>query len=332
MASLRTSFVPAILLLAVAVPACGLMDKLKGKKDDAGVAAAGDPDAAVAVEVADAAPAADAAVAAATPTASPPIVGACKAGDLADCQNKCEKLKNQSSCVNLGLMFASGQGVAQDNNKAATLFQGACNGSIGSGCERFGVALHNGLGIQADLPRAADTFKKGCDLKSASACNQLALMNVRGEGGPKDTVKAVAGFQKACDLGDAFGCGNLANHLASGDGIARDPVRAAALRKSACDKGDQQACRALAAADAGAPPPPPPPVAPISSGTPSAADCSKARKILMDTCLDACVAKAREKNLKKDDAERRLFCEGSCVVVVSNEMAKNAALAKCKGK
>ena len=332
MASLRTSLVPAVLLLAVVVPACGLMDKLKGKKEDASVAAA-DTDAAVAVEVPDAAPAADAAVAAATPTASPPIVGACKAGDLADCQNKCEKLKNQSSCVNLGLMFASGQGVGQDNNKAATLFQGACGGNIGSGCERFGVALHNGLGIQADLPRAADTFKKGCDLKSASACNQLALMNVRGEGGPKDTVKAVAGFQKACDLGDAFGCGNLANHLASGDGIARDPVRAAALRKASCDKGDQQACRALAAGSASAPPPPVASTpAPISSGTPSAADCAKGRKILMDVCLDACVAKAREKNLKKDDNERRLFCEGSCVVVVANEMAKNPTLAKCKGK
>ena len=328
MASLRTSFVPAVLLLAVAVPACGLMDKLKGKKEDASVADA-DTDAAVAVEVPDAAPAADAAVAAATPTASPPIVGACKAGDLADCQNKCEKLKNQSSCVNLGLMFASGQGVGQDNNKAATLFQGACSGNIGSGCERFGVALHNGLGIQADLPRAADTFKKGCDLKSASACNQLALMNVRGEGGPKDTVKAVAGFQKACDLGDAFGCGNLANHLASGDGIARDPVRAAALRKSSCDKGDQQACRALAVGSA-VPPPPVAPSAPAASSSagPSAADCVAGRKILMDACMEPCVAKAKAKDIKKTDAERRAFCDGACIVSVSNSVA----MQKCKGK
>ena len=301
------------------------MDKLKGKIADAGAGA--DVDAAVAVEVPDAAPAEDASVvAAATPTASPPIIGACKTGDLADCTTKCEKQKNQSSCVNLGLMFAGGTGVAKDNNKAATLFQGACTGNVGAGCERFGVALHNGLGIQADLPRAADTFKKGCDLKSASACNQLALMNVRGEGGPKDTVKAVAGFQKACDLGDAFGCGNLANHLASGDGIARDPAKAAALRKSACDKGDQQACRALAANDGGAPPVVVASAAP--SAGPSAADCVAGRKLLMDPCMESCVAKAKAQNIKKNDAERRAFCEGSCIVAVNN----SPAMQKCKGK
>ena len=138
--------VPFLVLLCL--PACGLIDKLKGKSADAGGDA--EVDAAVAIEVPDAAPVADAAVVAtATPTASPPIVGACKPGDLADCTAKCEKQKNQSSCVNLGLMFASGEGVAKDNNKAATLFQGACNGNVGAGCERFGVALHNGLGIQA---------------------------------------------------------------------------------------------------------------------------------------------------------------------------------------
>jgi TPR repeat protein len=330
MLSLRSAFVPAVVLLGlVALPACGLIDKLKGKGADAGDGDAAVADAAVAVEVPDAAPVADAAVAAATPTASPPIVGACKPGDLADCTTKCQTQKNQSSCVNLGLMFASGQGVAQDNNKAATLFQGACAGNVGSGCERFGVALHNGLGIQADLPRAADTFKKGCDLRSASACNQLALMNVRGEGGPKDTVKAVAGFQKACDLGDAFGCGNLANHLASGDGIARDPARAAALRKSACDKGDQQACRALAANDGGAPPSN---VATAPSGassaTPTAADCVTLKKVFMDTCQDSCASKLKAQNIKKNDAECRLFCEGGC----ASQMFNSPTMAKCKGK
>jgi TPR repeat protein len=147
------------------------------------------------VETPDAAPAAgDASVVTLAP--APPIVGACKPGDVTDCTTKCEKLKNQSSCVNLGIMFANGDGVTRDTGKATTLFQAACNASSGAGCERFGLALHSGSGIVQDLPRAGDTFKKGCDLKNADSCNQLALMNIRGELGPKDTVKAVAGFQK----------------------------------------------------------------------------------------------------------------------------------------
>lgn len=318
MAIVRTSLASLVILLAL--PGCGLLDKLRGKADSGVVdTEPAATDAAVAVETPDAAPL-DAAVAATPVPASPPIVGACKAGDLADCTNKCEKLKNQSSCVNLGIMFANGEGVARDTGKASTLFQGACTAGIGSGCERFGSALRNGSGIQSDLPRAAETFKKGCDLKNAVACNQLALMNVRGEGIPKDTVKAVTLFQKSCDLGDGFGCGNLANHLASGDGIPRDPVRAAALRKTACDKGDQQACRALAAGgDAGAP---------ATAATTSAADCAVLKKTFMDVCQKSCAEKLAAKNFKKTDAERLLFCEGGC----TSQMFNAPSMAKCKGK
>jgi Sel1 repeat len=318
MIMVRTSL--ASLVFLVALSGCGIIDKLKGK--DAAVAEDPAIDAAVAVEQ-DAAPAADAAVVASAAPASPPIIGACKAGDLADCTSKCEKLKSQTSCVNLGIMFADGNGVARDTGKASTLFQGACNAGVGAGCERFGTALHNGSGIVADQPRAADTFKKGCDLRNAVACNQLALMNVRGEGGAKDTVKAVSLFSKSCDLGDAFGCGNLANHLASGDGVPRDAARAATLRKAACDKGDQQACRALAAsgADAGAPPP-------VPSGTASTADCPALKKVFMDTCQNSCAEKLAAKNFKKTDAERRLFCEGGC----TSQMFNSPAMAKCKGK
>ena len=251
MRSTHFPFLPAI-LIAVALSGCGILDKLKGNKDaglDADVPAA---DAAVAVETPDAA-AADAGAAPAL-ASSQPIVGACKPNDLADCTNKCEKLKNQSSCVNLGIMFANGVGVAKDTGRAATLFQGACGAGIGAGCDHFGLALQFGQGIQQDVPRAIETLKKGCDLKNAEACNRRALMADRAQGSPKDPVTAVSFYQKACDLGDAFGCGNLANHLASGDGVPKDPARAATLRKAACDKGDQQACNALAATggDAGA--------------------------------------------------------------------------------
>ena len=321
MTIVRTSLAPFLVIL-LSLSGCGIIDKLKGTKD-AGEAEPTATDAAVAVEVPDAAPAADAAVVATPVPTSGPIIGACKAGDLADCTNKCEKLKNQSSCVNLGIMFGTGEGVGRDTGRAATLFQGACNAGVAAGCARFGEALHNGLGIQADQPRALETFKKGCDLKNATACNQLALMNVRGEGGPKDTVKAVSLFQKSCDLGDAFGCGNLANHLASGDGIPRDQPRAAALRRTACDKGDQQACRALAASsDAGAPAPP------VSSAAPSAAECVVLKKAFMDTCQSSCAQKLAEKNFKKNDAERRLFCEGGCTA----QMFNAPSMAKCKGK
>jgi TPR repeat protein len=261
MTLLRASLVSAS-IATVVLSGCGILDKLKGNKSAA--ADADVPVADAAVATAETPDASDTDAGAAQVAASQPIVGACKPNDVADCTNKCEKLKNQSSCVNLGIMFANGTGVARDDGHAATLFQGACNAGIGAGCDHFGLALQFGRGIQQDLPRAIETLKKGCDLRNAEACNRRALMAERAQGGPKDSVTAVTFYQKACDLGDAFGCGNLANHLANGDGIPRDPAHAAALRKTACDKGDQQACNALAssggdagttaaAADAGAP-------------------------------------------------------------------------------
>lgn len=321
MSSCRVLVVSA--LVVALLPACGLLEKLRGKADAGAVvdSAAPESDAAVTVETPDAA-VPDAAVAA--QPASPPIVGACKAGDVADCTNKCEKQKNQSSCVNLGIMVLGGEGVPRDAAKAATLFQGACNGGVGVGCDRFGIALQGGTGIQQDLPRAADIFRKGCDLKNAEACNRVALMNSRGQGIPKDNAKAVALLQKSCDLGDAFGCGNLANNLASGDGIPRDPVRAAALRKVACEKGDGQACRALAASsDAGA--------TPVIAGSGdggalTSADCNARRRAFVDACVPGCLDKAATKALKKTEGEKKSFCASGC----AGQASLAPSLAGCK--
>src|SRR5690242_20615023 len=125
MTLLRASCASAILLASV-LSGCGLLDKLKGNKD-AGTAAADDDAAgAVAAQTPDAA-ADDAGDSGLAVAPSAPIIGACKPNDLADCTNKCQTLKNQGSCVNLGIMFANGTGVGKDTGKAATLFQGACN-------------------------------------------------------------------------------------------------------------------------------------------------------------------------------------------------------------
>src|SRR3954447_9497175 len=160
MTMLRASFVAgAVLPFLLAASGCGLL-----KKGDKDAGATADTDAAAVVaEVADAAPSASAAPSA-TVVAG---IATCKAGDVADCTNKCTNLKSQPSYVVLGLMFQSGNGVGTDKGKATTLFQGACNAGSGSGCENFGLALRSGSGIIADPPRAGDTFKKGCDLRNA---------------------------------------------------------------------------------------------------------------------------------------------------------------------
>ena len=301
MGLVRTSFACAFIATAL-LSGCGILDKLKGQKDSGAAEATPDTtDAAVATQTPD-----DAGADASVVVASKPIVGACKINDVADCTNKCEVQKNQSSCVNLGIMFANGTGVARDTGKAATLFQNACNAGIAAGCDHFGLALQFGQGIQQDLPRAITTLEKGCSLGNAESCNRRALMAERAQGGPKDPVTAVNFYQKACNLGDPFGCGNLANHFASGEGVPRDPAKAAALRKQACDKGDNQACNALAASgvDAGTGP-----TATVDGGT--ICDCACQKKQFLLQC---------NKTRKLQDTP----CE--------KQAATAPELAKCKGK
>jgi hypothetical protein len=92
---LRTSLTSSAVLFAVlsVLPGCGILDKLKGKGADSGVvdATADTTDSAAPLATADVDAGSDAGDAGTTATlvASPPIVGACKSGDLADCTAKC---------------------------------------------------------------------------------------------------------------------------------------------------------------------------------------------------------------------------------------------------
>ncbi|WP_405029544.1 tetratricopeptide repeat protein, partial [Novosphingobium sp.] len=63
-----------------------------------------------------------------------------------------------------------------------------------------GVMFDDGEGVAENNPRAADLFRQACDGDNALGCTNLATLYENGEGVAKDTGKALALYRKTLTL------------------------------------------------------------------------------------------------------------------------------------
>ena len=83
-------------------------------------------------------------------------------------------------CSNLGVLYADGQGVRQDYQKATQLYQKACDGGDAGGCYNLGVLYHNGQGVRQNFSTAKQYFGKACDLGFQLGCDDYRELNEKG--------------------------------------------------------------------------------------------------------------------------------------------------------
>ncbi len=141
-------------------------------------------------------------------------------------EQECTGSGRAASCVALGDMYLAGKGVTRDVDKAAMLFERACEARDAGGCDK-----------------ARQIYQENCDKGVAPACSMLGRMYLEGFGVPEDLGRAATIYQKACDLGHAVDCSNLAMMYAEGKGVAADPAAAATLWLKACQGGFDEACK-----------------------------------------------------------------------------------------
>ncbi|WNG17390.1 tetratricopeptide repeat protein [Cystobacter fuscus] len=147
------------------------------------------------------------------------------------------------SCRILGEAFYSGRGVAQDADKAASLYARACEAGDGEACARQGMLLR-AEGPWAE-PRAEQLLSRGCELGSPEACRLTVLETLDAQGRQENTADRRALFRHACDRGAALGCLALYDEL-RGEPLAPRPVfELPGLLKRACLLGAGQACEFL---------------------------------------------------------------------------------------
>jgi TPR repeat protein len=99
-----------------------------------------------------------------------------------------------SAMIELGVLLATGSGVAKDEAGARRLFERAAEAGNPRGALNL-AALADGAGAPSDPIQARVLLAKAAATNSAEAQYQLGLMTADGIGGPKDEVAARALFE-----------------------------------------------------------------------------------------------------------------------------------------
>ena len=113
------------------------------------------------------------------------------------------------SCYMLGSLYYAGQGVRQNLEYAATLFQKSCTAGFTRGCGQLGESYLFGEGVPKDIAQARQILEKACDAGYGPGCFNVGIMHRQGIATPKDEPLAQARFSQGCKLGEQTACNAL---------------------------------------------------------------------------------------------------------------------------
>jgi TPR repeat protein len=149
-----------------------------------------------------------------------------------------------SAMVELGVLLATGAGVAKDETQARALFERAAAAGNPRGAVNL-MALASSGGAAADPAKTRALLARAAETNSAEAQYQLGQMMAEGIGGPKDDVAARALFEKAAAQGHAGALERMGAFAQSGRGGPQDSSAAKAYYEKAAALGNEDAKAAL---------------------------------------------------------------------------------------
>ncbi len=177
-------------------------------------------------------------------------LGVCYAKGLGVVQNdeqavhwyqKAADLGIAEAMFNLGNCYRTGLGIAQNHEQAAYLFQKAANLGIAGAMHNIGKCYATGLGVVQDHTKAVYWYQEASDLGNDQAMIDLGNCYRTGLGVAQNHEQAACLFQKAANLGIAAAMFNLGICYDIGQGVAQDHTQAAHWYQKAADLGDTQA-------------------------------------------------------------------------------------------
>ena len=126
----------------------------------------------------------------------------------------------------LGLRYATGSGVPEDDQEAAKWYRKAANQGLAKAQLSLGMQYATGEGVQEDDWEAVKWYRRAADQGYAEAQFYLGLKYATGAGVPEDDLKAVKWFRKAADQGNVVAQFHLGMQYATGEGVLQDFVKA----------------------------------------------------------------------------------------------------------
>jgi TPR repeat protein len=117
----------------------------------------------------------------------------------------CRRLAKQGNAVaqnNLGALYETGQGVAQDYAEAVKWFRKAADQGNAVAQNNLAILFDDGNGVARDYAEAARWYRKAGDQGLAAAQFELGVAYAKGQGVPQDYVQAHLWFNLAAAQGD----------------------------------------------------------------------------------------------------------------------------------
>lgn len=155
---------------------------------------------------------------------------------------------SSSAMVELGVAYATGNGIARDEAQARSLFERAAGAGNARGVTNL-AALGGGAGTGADPAKARALLARAAEGNSAEAQYQLGLMLADGRGGPKDDAGARALFEKAAAQNHPAAMERIGAFLQAGRGGPQDSAAAKIYFEKAAALGNDEAKAALKRAE-----------------------------------------------------------------------------------
>lgn len=143
--------------------------------------------------------------------------------------------------VNIGLMYASGQGVPENYAEALRWYRMAA--AQGNAIAQFnmGAMYYHGEGVPQDFAEAARWCRMAADRGNANAQTKLGAMYVLGQGVPQNDAEGVRWYRLAADQGFAEAQFNLGVMYSVGRGVPQNDAEAVRWLRMAADQGDANA-------------------------------------------------------------------------------------------
>jgi len=141
----------------------------------------------------------------------------------------------------LGLCFASGNGMPKDEVEAYGWFRRAAEG--GNAIAQYNVshAFAVGAGISRDYPSAVVWARKSAEQGYPKGICRLGLLYREGEGVEADAAQSAKLFRQGADKGDEWCMALLAEAYEKGTGVAKDVRQARLWYTRAAAKGYEAA-------------------------------------------------------------------------------------------
>jgi TPR repeat protein len=141
--------------------------------------------------------------------------------------------------LQLAILYAKGEGVAQDYATSATWFRAAANQGVARAQYDLGVMYERGRGVPVDLTQSADWYLKAAKGGYPLAQYNLAVCYTKGQGIRQDQTEAALWYHRAASQGVVQAMINLGMMYEKGDGVAVSPVDAYAWYLAAGRRDNQ---------------------------------------------------------------------------------------------